>query len=150
MDGKTTAIVVGVGVVLILGIFSANRPLEAVVHATLKDLTLLARLIEAEAGGEPYPGKVAVGAVVVNRVLDPRFPDSIRAVIYEPNQFYTEGLEQISRPSAEARKAAEEALQGADPTGGALYFYNPKTAQLAPWWSSLTPLVQIGEHVFLR
>lgn len=114
------------------------------------DVTLLARLIEAEAGGEPYLGKVAVGAVVVNRLHDPRFPNSIRDVIYEPRQFYAEGISKYPRPSSESRRAAEAALRGEDPTGGALYFYNPRTAHLAPWWNTRTKLIQIGNHVFLK
>lgn len=114
------------------------------------DVTLLARLIEAEAGGEPYRGKVAVGAVVVNRYLDDRFPNTIRQVIYEPNQFYSEGIALHPRPSDESLRAAQAAVRGEDPTGGALYFYNPKTAKLSSWWSTRTVLVEIGNHLFLK
>lgn len=123
------------------------RRLDAI---TPTDIELLARLIEGEAGGEPYLGKVAVGAVVVNRYLDDRFPDTIREVIYEPNQFFTDGIKMHTRPSAESLRAAQAAVRGEDPTGGALFFYNPLTARLAPWWREREPLIQIGNHLFLR
>ncbi|MEW6546584.1 MAG: cell wall hydrolase [Bacillota bacterium] len=89
------------------------------------DLLLLARLIEAEAGGEPYLGKVAVGAVVVNRVRSGLFPSSIRGVIFDWGQFepVLNGYLWQVYPSAESLQAAQEALAGYDPTGGALYFF---------------------------
>lgn len=89
------------------------------------DLLLLARLIEAEAGGEPYLGKVAVGAVVVNRARSGLFPSSIRGVIYDWGQFepVLNGYLWQVYPSQESLQAAQEALAGYDPTGGALYFF---------------------------
>lgn len=121
-----------------------------VIPASDADVTLLARLIDVEARGEPYRGKVAVGAVVVNRVKDPRFPSSIRDVIYEPNQFYTRGLQQHRVPSEESRQAALAALRGEDPTGGALFFYNPDKAPTTAWWASRPGRMRIGNHVFTR
>lgn len=118
--------------------------------ATSADVTLLARLIEAEAGGEPYQGKVAVGAVVVNRLKDGRYPNTLREVIYQPGQFAVNRMAQLGAPSAESVRAAQAALRGEDPTKGALFFYNPKTARLDPWWNTRRPIVQIGNHLFLR
>ncbi len=114
------------------------------------DELLLARLIEAEARGESYRGKVAVGAVVVNRVKDPRFPNTVRSVIYERGQFYTAGIPNHPRPSAEARRAAAAALRGEDPTRGALFFYNPDKARTTRWWASRPQQVRIGNHVFTQ
>ena len=122
-----------------------------VVPATEADITLLARIIEIEARGEPYLGKVAVGAVVVNRVKDPRFPSTIRDVIFEPNQFKSvASLSRFPVPSEESRRAAIEALRGRDPTGGALFFYNPDVVGRHPWWDSRPNRVRIGNHVFTR
>lgn len=92
---------------------------------TRDDLLLLARLIEAEAGGEPYLGKVAVGAVVVNRAKSGIFPSSIRGVIFDPGQFepVLNGYLWAVYPSQESLRAAQAALSGYDPTGDALYFF---------------------------
>lgn len=150
MDAKSVMIIV-LALALIIGSHAAQDDRTyALPGITEADITLLARLIEAEAGGEPYLGKVAVGAVVINRVRHPDFPDTVRGVIYQPNQFYAEGIAKHPHPSAESRRAAEAAARGEDPTGGALYFYNPKTASPHPWWRTRTVLVQIGNHVFLK
>ena len=112
------------------------------------DLYLLARLISAEARGEPYLGQVAVGAVVLNRVEHPSFPNSISGVIYQPGAFSCLDDGQFDQPIAEsAYRAAQEALDGSDPSGGAIYYFNPVTATSAWIWSR--PLiVQIGKHRF--
>ncbi len=109
---------------------------------------LLARLISAEARGEPYVGQVAVGAVVLNRVKHPSFPNTIPGVIYQSGAFscITDG--QFNQPVAEsAYRAADDALNGWDPTGGAIYYFNPHTATSAWIWSR--PLIlTIGKHRF--
>ena len=112
------------------------------------DLYLLARLISAEARGEPYVGQVAVGAVVLNGVEHPSFPNSISGVIYQPGAFSCLDDGQFDQPIAEsAYRAAQEALDGSDPSGGAIYYFNPVTATSAWIWSR--PLiVQIGKHRF--
>jgi len=145
MDSKTTVTVL----VLALLLFIGSRPhtTTSLSNVTESDIALLAQLIDSEAGGEPYEGMVAVGAVVVNRVLDERFPNTIRSVIFEPGQFY---IDTNRRPNANSRRAAEAAVRGEDPTRGALFFYNPRTAVLDPWWNSRQMLTQIGNHVFLR
>lgn len=112
------------------------------------DYRLLARLISAEARGEPYQGQVAVGAVVLNRIEHPSFPNSISGVIYQKGafsciddgQFYVEVADS-------AYSAARDALNGLDPSGGAIYYFNPRTATSSWIWSR--PLIKvIGKHRF--
>ena len=112
------------------------------------DLDLLARLISAEARGEPYIGQVAVGAVVLNRVEHPSFPNTISGVIYQPGAFSCLDDGQFNQPVAEsAYRAAREAMNGYDPSYGAIYYFNPVTATSAWIWSR--PLiVEIGKHRF--
>lgn len=112
------------------------------------DIELLARLIHAEAEGEPYTGKVAVGAVVLNRVESERFPDSVREVVYAHGQFSVVPTGRINRPaSAESLAAARAAAAGDDPSRGALYFFAPaKTSDAFVW--SRPHLVTIGNHRF--
>ncbi len=114
------------------------------------DYQLLARLISAEARGEPYTGQVAVGAVVLNRVEHPSFPDSISGVIYQKNAFSCLYDGQFDKPVADsAYKAARDALNGYDPSGGAIYYFNPKTATSSWIWSR--PLIKvIGNHRFCK
>ncbi len=112
------------------------------------DLQLLARIISAEARGEPYQGQVAVGAVVLNRVRHPSFPDTISGVIYQTDAFTAVSDGQFNKPIAEsAYRAAQDALNGSDPSGGALYYFNPATATSAWIWSRPL-LVTIGNHRF--
>ncbi len=112
------------------------------------DLYLLARLISAEARGEPYVGQVAVGAVVLNRVEHPSFPNSISGVIYQPGAFSCLDDGQFDEPVAEsAYRAAQEALNGYDPSYGAIYYFNPATAT-SRWIWSRPLIVQIGSHRF--
>ena len=112
------------------------------------DVQLLARIISAEARGEPYQGQVAVGAVVINRVRHPSFPDTLSGVIYQTDAFTAVSDGQFDQPIAEsAYRAAQDALNGSDPSGGALYYFNPATATSAWIWSR--PLiVTIGNHRF--
>ena len=114
------------------------------------DLDMLARVIYAEARGEPYLGQVAVGAVIVNRVKNARFPNSIYGVIYAPGQFCTVRDGQINlSPSNQAYRAAEEALNGVDPSNGSLYFYNPRTST-SSWIFTRPVLASIGNHNFAK
>lgn len=112
------------------------------------DVALLARVISAEARGEPYSGQVAVGAVILNRVKHPSFPNSISGVIYQSNAFTCMVDGQINQPVADsAYKAAQDALNGWDPSGGAIYYFNPATATNSWIWSR--PLITIiGKHRF--
>lgn len=113
-----------------------------------KDVDLLARLINGEARGEPYEGQVAVGAVVLNRTRSPKFPSSIAGVIYQPGAFTAIVDGQINAEMRETSiKAARDALNGWDPSGGAIYYFNPATATSKWIWSR--PLIKvIGKHRF--
>lgn len=116
------------------------------------DLQLIARAINGEARGEPYEGQVAVGAVILNRVKDPNFPNTIAGVIYEPGAFTAVSDGQINVPISEGStvvKAARDAMNGWDPTGGAIYYYNPNTATNKWIWSRTTIKV-IGKHKFCK
>ena len=112
------------------------------------DVQLLARLISAEARGEPYTGQVAVGAVVLNRIEHPSFPSTLSGVIYQKGAFSCLDDGQFDEPIADsAYKAAQDALNGWDPSGGAIYYFNPNTATNSWIWSR--PLiVTIGKHRF--
>ena len=112
------------------------------------DTELLARLISAEARGEPYSGQVAVGAVVLNRTKHPSFPNSISGVIYQNSAFTCLSDGQFYTPVASsAHKAARDALNGWDPSGGAIYYFNPSTAT-SNWIWSRPLLCTIGSHRF--
>ena len=108
------------------------------------NVNLLARIINGEARGETYEGQVAVGAVVLNRVEHPSFPNSIAGVIYQPQAFTAVDDGQIN-----ASGAAKDALNGGDPTGGAIYYYNPRTATNR-WIRSRPVITTIGKHVFCK
>ena len=112
------------------------------------NVELLARLISAEARGEPYTGQVAVGAVVINRTRHPSFPSTISGVIYQRGAFSCIDDGQFYQPIADsAYRAARQALAGSDPTGGAIYYYNPaKTTN--KWIWSRPVIVTIGSHRF--
>ena len=116
------------------------------------DVQLLARAINGEARGEPYEGQVAVGAVILNRVKSSKFPNTIAGVIYEPGAFTAVSDGQINVPIEEGStvvKAARDALNGWDPTGGAIYYFNPSTATNKWIWSR--PLIKtIGKHRFCK
>lgn len=114
------------------------------------DINLLARIINGEARGETYSGQVAIGAVVLNRVRHPSFPNSISGVIYQPGAFTAVSDGQINAPLVDSCvKAARDAMNGWDPVGGAIYYYNPVTATNK--WIRTRPVVTtIGRHVFCK
>lgn len=112
------------------------------------EVDLLARTISAEARGEPYVGQVAVGAVILNRVEHPSFPNTIAGVVYQSGAFSCVDDGQINEPVAESsRRAAIDALNGWDPSGGCIYYYNPVTAT-SKWIRSRPIMLTIGKHVF--
>lgn len=131
----------------------ATRPVAAATgtarrSAPSRDEVLLAMAIHGEARGEPFIGQVAVGAVILNRVESGRFPDSIGGVIYQPGAFTAVADGQINLPpDEEAFRAARAALNGWDPSGGALYYYNPAKSS-SPWIWSRPVIKKIGRHVF--
>lgn len=115
-----------------------------------QDIQLLTRLIYGEARGESYVGQVAVGAVVMNRVKSASFPNTISSVIYQKYAFTAVSDGQINlSPNDSARKAAIDAMNGFDPTYGAIYYYNPKVAT-STWIFSRQTTVVIGNHVFAK
>lgn len=115
-----------------------------------EEFILLAKLIHAEARGESLVGQVAVGAVVFNRLKDPRFPKTIARIIYEDHQFspVMDGSINLS-PNEQALLAAELALNGMDPTRGSIFFYNPAKAE-SRWLDNLPEAIVIGSHVFIK
>lgn len=127
---------------------NSTTPSRGEVKFTKEDVELLARVIYAEARGEDFEGQIAVGAVVLNRLEDSRFPKTIEAVIYQQGAFTAVLDKQIHlTPDEVAYRAAEAALEGKDPTGGAIYYYNPKTA--TDRWIKSRPVIKtIGNHTF--
>lgn len=112
------------------------------------EMALLARIISAESRGEPYEGQVAVGAVILNRIGHPSFPNSLAGVIYQPGAFSCVNDGQVNAEVYDsAKKAAQQALTGWDPSGGAIYYYNPKKAT-NQWIRSREVIATIGSHLF--
>lgn len=115
-------------------------------------MQLIARAINGEARGEPYEGQVAIGAVILNRVKDSRFPNTVAGVIYQAGAFTAVSDGQINMAIAEGStvmKAARDAMNGWDPTDGAVYYFNPDTATNKWIWSR--PLIKIiGKHRFCK
>lgn len=130
----------------------AQDQVQASGSGNTSDVQLLARAINGEARGEPYEGQVAVGAVILNRVKDSKFPNTIAGVIYQSGAFTAVSDGQINVPIEEGAtvvKAARDALNGWDPTDGAIYYFNPATATNKWIWSR--PLIKtIGKHRFCR
>ena len=116
------------------------------------DIQLLARCVNGEARGEIYEGQVAVAAVILNRVKHPSFPNTISGVIYQPGAFTAVSDGQINEPIAEnstVYKACEDAMNGWDPSYGAIYYFNPETAT-NKWIWSRPLIIQIGRHRFCK
>ncbi len=142
--GSSTAAAMGVQ---LSGGSSAQQVVPASGYST-NEVQLLARLIHGEARGEPYTGKVAVGAVVLNRVRSSSFPNTISSVIYQPGAFDCVADGQINlKPDSDSLRAARDAMNGWDPSGGCLYYYNPSTATSDWIWSRKIQL-SIGKHNF--
>ena len=118
--------------------------------ASTANVNLLARIISAEARGEPYTGQVAVGAVILNRIKHPSFPDTLSGVIYQNGAFTAIVDGQFNQPiSDSAYKAAKDALNGWDPTNGCIYYYNPNKTSNSFMHSKPTVMV-IGSHRFCK
>ena len=133
-----------------MGIFTSNTSTGGSTTASPNEanVELLARVINGEARGEPYEGQVAVGAVVLNRVDHPSFPNSISGVVYQSGAFTAVDDGQINAQMyASSRRAARDALNGWDPTNGAIYYYNPRTAT-NQWIRTREVVCTIGQHVF--
>ncbi len=140
--------IVGSRTLAALGLSSGSGSTAAA--SANSNLYLLARIISAEARGEPYTGQVAVGAVVLNRVEHPSFPNTLSGVIYQNGAFTAIVDGQFDQPiSSQAYQAARDALNGWDPSGGAIYYYNPATAT-SRWIYSRPVITRIGNHIFAK
>ena len=129
-----------------------NHSADAQTTRSKNDVQLMARAVNGEARGEPYEGQVAVAAVILNRVKHSSFPNSISGVIYQPGAFTAVSDGQINAPIAENStiyKACQDAMNGWDPTNGAIYYFNPDTAT-SSWIWSRTFIKQIGKHRFCK
>lgn len=140
--------IVGAKTAAALGMTLSNTSSSTGGGYSNSDINLLAKLVYAEARGEPYTGQVAVAAVVLNRVKSSSFPNTIAGVIYEPYAFTCVNDGQINlTPNSTARQAALDAMNGWDPTNGCIYYYNPSTATSSWIWSRQVRL-SIGSHNF--
>ena len=123
---------------------------EAVINLNDEEIMLLSKLVAGEARGESYEGQVAVAAVVINRVKDSRFPNTLEGVIYQKNAFSVVKNGRINaQPTSSTYRAAQEALYGNDPTNNAIYFWNPDISTCS-WINTLNPHLRIGNHVFAK
>ena len=147
-----TIIILFILIIMYLTMELNNNRLKAASGGNVSDVQLLARAINGEARGESYEGQVAVGAVILNRVESSKFPNSIAGVIYQPGAFTAVSDGQINVPIEEGStvlKAAQDALNGWDPTNGAIYYFNPDTAT-SSWIWSRTQIKTIGKHIFCK
>ena len=146
-------VIILIGLILLILLLGNNE--ETNVYAgssSTSDVQLMARAINGEARGEPYEGQVAVGAVILNRVKHSQFPNTIAGVIYQSGAFTAVSDGQISAPISEnstVYKAARDAMNGWDPTGGCIYYFNPNTAT-NKWIWSRPMTVTIGKHRFCK
>ena len=148
-DGKVGADTAAALGVTLSGSSGSGRSVAAVSDSIISaDHRLLSKLVYAEARGETYKGKVAVAAVVLNRVASASFPNTISGVVYQSGAFTCVNNGSINNtPDSECIRAAREALNGWDPTGGCLYYYNPRTA-VDDWIRTRTIKTVIGNHSF--
>ncbi len=145
-NGLTVDGIVGKSTLKALGIKDANN--NSYGGYSSQDFDLLVRIISAEARGEPYSGQVAVGAVVLNRIEHPSFPDTLSGVVYQKGAFSCLDDGQFYEPVADScYSAARDAINGLDPSGGAIYYYNPITAT-NKWIQSRKIITTIGKHRF--
>ena len=149
-NGLTVDGIAGTRTLNAMGIMSSSSSGGGSSSSSNSNLNLLSRLVYSEARGETYTGQVAVAAVVLNRVKSSSFPNTISGVIYERGAFDAVSDGQINlSPDSTARKAAQDALNGWDPSYGAIYYFNPNTATSAWIWSR--PMtVTIGNHRFCK
>lgn len=149
-NGLTVDGIAGPATLAALGLPAGNTSSGGGASSWDSNVNLLAHLIHGEARGEPYTGKVAVGAVIINRTRDSRFPKTIAGVIYQPGAFDAVYDGQINlEPDTSSYNAARDALNGWDPTYGCIYYWNPATAT-SQWIWSRPIVVTIGSHVFAR
>ena len=149
-NGLTVDGIAGKNTLEAMGIFNSSGNSSSSNSTTTSDLNLLARVVYGEARGEPYAGQVAVAAVVLNRVRSSSFPNTISGVVYQSGAFTAVSDGQINlTPNTTSYNAARDALNGWDPSGGAIYYFNPNTATNAWIWSR-PHIVTIGKHRFCK
>ncbi len=133
-----------------MGIMNSSGGSGSTSSSNSSNLNLLSRVVYSEARGEPYKGQVAVAAVVLNRVAHSSFPNTISGVVYQSGAFDAVADGQINlTPDSTARKAAQDALNGWDPTSGCIYYFNPSTAT-SKWIWSRPQVTKIGKHIFCK
>lgn len=153
MKDKKTKIVMWISILSVISLAVVPMLFDSMAFAQsarASDEQLIARAINGEARGEPYEGQVAVGAVILNRVASPDFPNTVAGVIYQPGAFTAVSDGQINvpiDPNSTVVKAARDAMNGWDPTGGSLYYWNPATAT-SKWIWSRKIIKTIGKHHF--
>lgn len=148
-NGLTVDGIAGPATLKAMGIYSSSSSSSST-SSNSNNVNLLARLIYGESRGEPYTGQVAVGAVVLNRVKSSSFPNTISGVIYQSGAFDVVSDGQINlSPNSTAKKAAQDALNGWDPSYGAIYYFNPSTAT-NKWIWSRPMTITIGKHRFCK
>ncbi len=141
-------LLLALGVIILITVYSQSTNKAAYSRKT-GDTELLARVIRAEAEAEPYTGQVAVAAVILNRVQSPKFPNTLAGVIYQPRAFESVSNGMVNRtPTESSRKAANAALGGWDPSGGALFFFNPAKVGAKSYVWTRKIIQKIGKHVF--
>ena len=147
-NGLTVDGIAGANTLKAMGIYSSGGSSSGTSNSS--DLNLLSKLIYAESRGEPYSGQVAVGAVCLNRVKNSSFPNTLSGVIYQRGAFDAVSDGQINlTPDSNAKKAAQDAINGWDPSYGAIYYFNPATAT-NKWIWSRPMTVTIGKHRFCK
>lgn len=148
-NGLTADGIAGKNTLAAMGINSSSNN-SGSISSNSSNLNLLARLVYGEARGEPYTGQVAVAAVVLNRVKSSKFPNTVAGVIYQAGAFDVVSDGQINMtPNSTAIKAAQDAINGWDPSYGAIYYFNPSTATSSWIWSRPLTVV-IGKHRFCK
>ena len=147
-NGLTVDGIAGKKTLKAMGIYNSSNSNSSSSYSS--NLDLLARLVHGEARGEPYSGQVAVAAVVLNRVKSSSFPNTIAGVIYQKGAFDVVSDGQINMsPDSTSKKAAQDALNGWDPSYGAIYYFNPNTAT-NKWIWSRPMTITIGNHRFCK
>ena len=149
-NGLTVDGIAGPATLKAMGIMTSSSSGSGSSSTNSNDLNLLSRVVYAEARGEPYEGQVAVAAVTLNRVKSSSFPNTLAGVVYQSGAYDAVSDGQINlTPNATAKKAAQDAMNGWDPSYGALYYFNPATAT-SKWIWSRPMTVTIGNHRFCK
>lgn len=147
-NGLTVDGIAGSATLKALGITSTSNSSSGTSNNS--NLNLLSKVVYSEARGEPYKGQVAVAAVVLNRIASSKFPNTMAGVVYQSGAFTAVSDGQINlEPNSTARKAAQDAINGWDPTSGCLYYFNPNTAT-SKWIWSRPQVITIGKHIFCK